>query len=75
MDGNGITHLIGTPLPGWSAVVVGEDGSPAPDTTYGQLLVGGDCLARGYAGQPGATARRFQPDPDGAPGSRGVPDR
>ena len=56
VDGDGITHLIGIPLPGWSAVVVGEDGYPAPDTTYGELLVGGDCLARGYAGQPGATA-------------------
>jgi amino acid adenylation domain-containing protein len=70
VDGNGITHVIGTPLPGWSAVVVGEDGCPVPDNAYGELLVGGDCLARGYAGQPGATARRFKPDPNGAQGSR-----
>ncbi|MBB3256958.1 non-ribosomal peptide synthetase component F [Paraburkholderia bannensis] len=36
----------------------------------GELLIGGYGLARGYHRRAALTAERFEPDPDGAPGSR-----
>jgi amino acid adenylation domain-containing protein len=50
---------IGRPLAGVTVHVVDERGRPVPDGTAGELLLGGACLARGYAGRPELTAERF----------------
>jgi amino acid adenylation domain-containing protein len=61
---------IGTPLPGRRIYVLDGRGRPVLPGSHGELCIGGDLLARGYAGQPGRTAERFVPDPFGPPGSR-----
>ncbi|MFJ6808480.1 amino acid adenylation domain-containing protein [Streptomyces anulatus] len=62
---------IGTPLDGVRVNVThAATAHPADDLVPGELLVGGTGLARGYHGQPAATAARFVPDPAGPPGAR-----
>lgn len=53
------TVPIGRPLSNVSAYVVDEDGELLPAGVVGELLLGGACLARGYAGRPDLTAERF----------------
>ncbi|BBH67857.1 hypothetical protein ACTI_45420 [Actinoplanes sp. OR16] len=61
---------IGRPIPGTYAVVVDADMRRVPPGEAGELLLGGDSLARGYLGRPAATARAFVPDPfSGRPGA------
>ncbi|MFJ9622279.1 amino acid adenylation domain-containing protein [Streptomyces sp. NPDC101181] len=63
--------MIGGPVGGWSAAVLGPDGTPVPEGGEGELYVGGAGVARGYLGRPALTAERFLPDPDAAvPGAR-----
>ncbi len=50
---------IGEPLPGVRAVVVDADLAEVAPGTTGELLVGGDQLARGYLGDPERTEAAF----------------
>jgi amino acid adenylation domain-containing protein len=61
----GPTVPIGRPIQHTTAHVLDERGRPAPIGVTGELYAGGDGLARGYAGNPAATARAFVPDPSG----------
>ncbi|GAA3034241.1 non-ribosomal peptide synthetase [Actinokineospora globicatena] len=64
------TVPIGGPINGTGVRLLGEDLTPVPDGEVGALHATGAGLARGYLGQPAATAAVFLPDPHGAPGSR-----
>ena len=62
---------IGRPLPRRRSHVLDAAGRPVPIGVPGEIWLGGDGLARGYAGQPELTAERFRPDPWSAqPGRR-----
>jgi amino acid adenylation domain-containing protein len=61
---------LGTPLPGYRFYVLNRWLRPAPPALPGELYIGGDCLADGYAADRSLTAARFLPDPYGAPGAR-----
>ncbi|WP_344407537.1 amino acid adenylation domain-containing protein, partial [Dactylosporangium fulvum] len=62
---------IGRPISGSTAYVVDRNQRPVPTGVVGELLVGGPGVARGYVGNPAATAERFVPDPfGGTPGGR-----
>ncbi|MER5333756.1 amino acid adenylation domain-containing protein [Micromonospora sp. NPDC002717] len=53
------TVPIGRPITNVAAYVLDERGALAPLGQPGELVLGGDCLARGYAGRPDLTAERF----------------
>ncbi|MFF8694557.1 amino acid adenylation domain-containing protein [Streptomyces sp. NPDC015144] len=61
---------LGSPLPGVTLRLLDDLLRPVPDGITGEVYLGGDGLARGYAGRPGPTAAAFLPDPYGLPGAR-----
>ncbi len=73
---------VGTVDPAWASIPYGrpiENAryhvldtrlAPCPVGIPGDLYIGGDCLADGYAREPELTAHKFIPDPWGATGAR-----
>ncbi len=62
---------IGRPIGNTTAYVVDRWGRPAPIGIPGDLLLGGDGLARGYLNDPALTAERFVPNAlSGSSGAR-----
>ncbi|HEX6202795.1 MAG TPA: amino acid adenylation domain-containing protein, partial [Thermoanaerobaculia bacterium] len=62
---------IGRPIGNTTAWVLDRAGEPVPEGLPGELHLGGDGLADGYLGRPGATAEAFVPSPFGdRPGAR-----
>ncbi|MEV4665716.1 amino acid adenylation domain-containing protein [Micromonospora echinofusca] len=60
---------IGRRVPWTTVHVLDANGRPVPVGVAGELYTGGDGLARGYLGDPAATAQAFVPDPQ-VPGGR-----
>jgi amino acid adenylation domain-containing protein len=59
LDQPGATIPIGRPLAGVDVYILDRDGNCVPEGVTGELHIGGDRLAVGYAGQPDLTRERF----------------
>lgn len=56
---------IGRPVPGARVRVLNGTGAPAGPGEIGEIVIGGDGVARGYLNQPTLTAQRFVEDEAG----------
>uniref|UniRef100_UPI000289BE31 non-ribosomal peptide synthetase n=1 Tax=Pseudomonas sp. PAMC 25886 TaxID=1125977 RepID=UPI000289BE31 len=65
-----LTMPIGKVLAGRSIYLLDDSGAPAPIGVVGELVIGGELLARGYFNRPDLTAERFMPDPFSQSGGR-----
>ncbi|MBW8875034.1 MAG: amino acid adenylation domain-containing protein, partial [Acidobacteria bacterium] len=63
--GLGATVPIGRPIDATTMLLVDGDFRPVPVGVPGELVTGGEGLARGYLGRPDLTAERFVPAPWG----------
>jgi amino acid adenylation domain-containing protein len=61
---------LGHPVANTQVYVLEPSGEPAPVGIPGELLIGGEGVARGYFGRPDLTAERFVPDPFRGGGAR-----
>ncbi|MEV4112097.1 amino acid adenylation domain-containing protein [Nonomuraea sp. NPDC049695] len=59
---------LGHPHPGTELIVVDPETGYQATGGAGELVIGGDCVASGYLGQPELSAQRFVADPRGRPG-------
>ncbi|MFD6433352.1 amino acid adenylation domain-containing protein [Streptomyces venezuelae] len=66
----GDTVPIGRPVSRTRVHLLGEDGTEAGPGEVGEIVIGGDRVARGYLNQPALTQRQFVPDGFGPPGGR-----
>src|SRR6185369_7515581 len=67
----GLTVPSGRPLANTFVAVVDAEDRPVAVGVAGELVVGGDGLARGYFGRADLSADRFRPEPlSGRPGER-----
>ncbi|WP_202369701.1 non-ribosomal peptide synthase/polyketide synthase [Pseudomonas sp. MWU318] len=62
--------FLGTPIDNTALYILGSDLELNPLGAPGELLIGGDGLARGYFQRPSLTAERFVPDPFSKTGAR-----
>jgi amino acid adenylation domain-containing protein len=62
---------IGSNIAGNQHYILDSRLRPVPPGVFGEVYIGGACVANGYHGAPGLTAARFIPDPfSGRPGAR-----
>ncbi|WP_454563826.1 non-ribosomal peptide synthase/polyketide synthase [Pseudomonas sp. AIG] len=62
--------FLGTPIDNTGLYILGSDLELNPLGAPGELLIGGEGLARGYFQRPSLTAERFVPDPFAKNGAR-----
>ncbi|MBV4459306.1 non-ribosomal peptide synthase/polyketide synthase [Pseudomonas sp. COR58] len=62
--------FLGKPIDNTALYILGSDLELNPLGAPGELLIGGDGLARGYFQRPALTAERFVPDPFSGTGER-----
>ncbi|MGH8919519.1 MAG: amino acid adenylation domain-containing protein, partial [Actinomycetes bacterium] len=63
--------LVGRPMANQAVYVLDDSLRPVPAGIFGEVVLGGACVTRGYLGQPGLTAAQFVPDPfTSTPGAR-----
>jgi amino acid adenylation domain-containing protein len=62
---------IGKPIANVRTYIVDDQLAPVATESPGELLIGGDGVARGYVNRPALTAEKFIPDPfSGIPGTK-----